>query len=441
MPTSAIARFRSRLLCLLLVLPGLAPARAADEIVVHAGRMIDVDRGIVLVDQAIVIRDGRFVRIEPYAAGTYGDARVLDWRTATVAPGFMDMHTHLLGDIQASDTESYLRATPERDALLGARHARATLRAGFTSVRDVGAYNAYTDVALRDAIRDGLVEGPRMFVAGAYVTVPGGGGEVSGLIDPARIPARMREGVARGEAQVRATVRTLLDHDVDWIKLIATGAVLTDGTRVNDVEYGEAEIRAAVEEAARDGRPVTAHAHGARGVREAIRAGVRSVEHASLIDDEGIALARRHGTWLVMDIYNGDYIDRVGREQGWSAETLQKNLDTTDAQRRGFEKAVRAGVRIAYGTDAGVYPHGDNARQFPYMVRHGMTPMQALQSATIVSAELLERADTLGSIAPGKAADLVALACDPIADIACTTRVVWVMKDGKVYPGREQGGE
>lgn len=418
-----------------------ASARAGETLVVHAGRVVDVERGIVLHDRAILVRDGRFAEIAPYVAGGYGDARVLDWSRATVAPGFMDMHTHLLGDIQASDVDAYLRATPERDALLGARHARATLRAGFTTVRDVGAYNAYTDVALRDAIRDGWVEGPRMFVAGAYVTVPGGGGEVSGRIDPARIPPRMREGVARGDAQVRGVVGRLLDGGVDWIKMIGTGAVLTDGTQVNDVEYGEAEVRAAVETAQRRGHPVTVHAHGAEGIRQAIRGGARSIEHASLIDDAGIALARRHGTWLVMDIYNGDYIDGVGRAAGWSAESLQKNLDTTGAQREGFAKAVRSGVRLAYGTDAGVYPHGENARQFPYMVRYGMTPMQALQSATIVSAELLGQEDALGSIAPGKAADLVALACDPVEDIACTADVLWVMKDGRVYPGREQGGE
>jgi imidazolonepropionase-like amidohydrolase len=212
--------------------------------------------------------------------------------------------------------------------------------------------------------------------------------------------------------------------------------VLTDGTDVNASEYSEAEVRAAVEAAGKRGHFVTGHAHGAQGVKNAIRGGARSIEHASLIDDEGIALAKRHGTYLVMDIYNGDYIDTVGRLQKWSAESLQKNLDTTEAQRQGFGKAVRAGVNIAYGTDAGVYPHGDNAKQFPYMVRYGMTPMQAIRSATIDAARLLKQEHDIGSIAAGKSADLAALACDPIEKIDCTAQVQWVMKTGESIKGK-----
>jgi imidazolonepropionase-like amidohydrolase len=347
----------------------------------------------------------------------------------------MDMHTHLAGDIQNYNVEAYLKATPEDDVLAGAANARKTLRAGFTTVRDVGSYNGFVDVSLRDAIAKGWVPGPRMFTAGAYVTVPGGGGEVSGLVDADRIPPRMREAVAQGEAEVRLKTGHVLDKGADWIKMIVTGAVLTDGTDVNQSEYSEAEVRAVVETAFARGHDVTGHAHGAQGIKNTIRGGARSVEHASLIDDEGITLAKQHGTWLVMDIYNGDYIDTVGRKQGWSAESLQKNLDTTQVQRDGFRKAVAVGVNIAYGTDAGVYPHGDNARQFPYMVRYGMTPMQALQSATIQSARLLRREKTLGSITPGKQADLVALACNPIADISCTAKPVWVMKDGIRFEG------
>ena len=427
----------SRVLASLFIILSIQAVQAED-LLIRAGTLIDVDAGQVLRDQAVLVEGGRIVSVQPYRSGLADGRRELDWTAYTVAPGFMDMHTHLVGDIQNYNVEAYLKATPEQDVLAGAANARKTLRAGFTTVRDVGSYNGFVDVALRDAIAQGWLPGPRMFTAGAYVTIPGGGGEVSGLVDAARIPPRMREGVAKDEAEVRRKTSDVLDRGADWIKMIVTGAVLTDGTDVNQSEYSEAEVRAAVETAAARGHDVTGHAHGAQGIKHTIRGGARSVEHASLIDDEGIALAKKHGTWLVMDIYNGDYIDTVGRKQGWSAESLQKNLDTTEIQRRGFRKAVATGVNIAYGTDAGVYPHGDNARQFPYMVRYGMTPMQALQSATIQSARLLRREKTLGSIAAGKQADLVALACNPIADITCTAKPVWVMKDGVRYEGAGQ---
>jgi len=230
---------------------------------------------------------------------------------------------------------------------------------------------------------------------------------------------------------VRKHVDFLLDHGVDHIKVIATGAVLADNTEPGVSEYSEEEIHVAVVEAAKRGKFVAAHAHGAEGIKRAVRAGVRSIEHGSLIDDEGIALMVQHGTWLVADIYNGDYIDSVGRREGWSAQTLRKNIETTEAQREGFRKAVKAGVHIAFGTDAGVYPHGDNARQFAYMVKYGMTPLQAIRSATIDAARLMGKEKELGSIAPGKAADLVAVACDPLQDVECLRRVQGVIKAGE----------
>lgn len=418
---------------------GAQPANVSEQrILIRAGQLIDVNKGQVLKDQAILIKAGRIVSVQPYQQGLAEDAEHLDWSAYTVSPGFMDMHTHLAGDLINVTTEAFLKASPEDDVLSGADNARKTLQAGFTTVRDVGSYNAFVDVSLRNAIAKGWIPGPRMFVAGAYVTVPGGGGEVSGLLDADKIPARMRVGVAKGEAEVVAKTNLILDQDVDWIKMIVTGAVLTDGTDVNQSEYGIAEVRAAVDTAAKRGHFVTAHAHGAQGIGYAIKGGVRSIEHASLIDDQGIALAKQNGTWLVMDIYNGDYIDTVGRTQGWSAESLQKNLDTTDIQRQGFRKALKAGVKIAYGTDAGVYPHGDNAKQFPYMVRYGMTPMQAIQSATIEAARLLDKQDELGSVAPGKAADLVAMRCNPIEKIECTADVQWVVKDGAIIEGKSQ---
>ncbi|MDZ4813379.1 MAG: amidohydrolase family protein, partial [Pseudomonadota bacterium] len=245
------------------------------------------------------------------------------------------------------------------------------------------------------------------------------------------VPAEFRRGVAATEGEVRERVNHLLDNGADFIKVIATGAVLTAGTEPGQSEYSEAQIRAAVEEAQRRGRFVTAHAYGAEGIKRAIRAGVRSIEHGSLMDDKAIAMLKKHGTWLVADIYNGDYIDRVGRRDGWSEEILRKNIETTDKQREGFRKAVKAGVKIAYGTDSGVYPHGDNARQFVYMVRYGMTPLQAIRSATIEAARLLGKETELGSITVGKAADLVAVACDPLHDIECLRQVRAVVKAGE----------
>ncbi len=415
----------------------LIHAAHAEQSIIRVGKLIDVERGIVLSNQTIVIDSGKIISVQAFDAKKYTSSKFIDWSAYTVSPGFMDMHTHLAGDIQNYNVEAYLKAKPEDDVLAGVANARKTLQAGFTTVRDVGSYNGFVDVSLRDAIAKGWVVGPRMFVAGAYVTIPGGGGEVSGLLDAARIPARMREGVAKGASEVSAKTDYILDQRVDWIKMIVTGAVLTDGTDVNASEYSEAEVRAAVDTAAKRGHFVTAHAHGAQGIKYAIRGGVRSIEHASLIDDEGIALAKQQGTYLVMDIYNGDYIDTVGRQQKWSAESLQKNLDTTDVQRQGFRKAVKLGVNLAYGTDAGVYPHGDNAKQFPYMVRYGLTPMQAIQAATINSARLLQQEKNIGSISVGKAADLTAMRCNPIEKIECTAQVQWVMKAGELIKGIE----
>ena len=420
---------RDRLLPALLLAAVALPAGAQD-LLIRAGHVLDVDTGRMLAGRDILVRDGRVASIAASAEAVGPGLRVLDWSTLTVVPGLMDMHTHLADEGPYGDPATPLRSNAARDAFIGARNARATLQAGFTTVRDVGVYRGFADVQLRDAINAGLVPGPRMFVAGTYVTVTGGGGEITGVPAGTEVPAIFRRGVADNEAEVRRRVNEILDAGADFIKLIATGAVLADGTEPGQSEYTEAEIRAAVEEAGRRGRFVAAHAHGAEGIKRAVRAGARSIEHGSLMDDEAIALMRQHGTFLVADIYNGDYIDSVGRRDGWSAEILRKNLDTTDAQREGFRKAVASGVNIAYGTDSGVYPHGDNARQFAYMVRYGMTPLQAIRAATLESARLLRKENELGSITPGKLADLVALACDPLADIACLQQVRGVVKAG-----------
>jgi imidazolonepropionase-like amidohydrolase len=406
----------------------VAPAHA-EQWIVRAGKLIDVERGRVLNDQAIRIDGDRIVGIDDFKAS--GTGRVIDWSAFTVLPGLMDLHTHLIGDIASSDIAAPLYRSAAEDALQGVANARATLRAGFTTVRDLGCYRAFTDVALRNAIDGGIVDGPRMFVAGAYITASGGGGEVTGFAADLKVPEEMRRGVANSEIEVRQRVRELIRGGATFIKVIATGAVLTAGTTPGASEYSEAEIRAAVEEAAQYGIFVTAHAHGAEGIKRAVRAGVRSIEHASYLDDEGIALMKKHGTWLVADIYNGDYIAEVGRRDHWSDEILRKNDETTQAQRDGFAKAVKAGVRIAFGTDAGVYPHGDNARQFAYMVRYGLTPMDAIRAATINAAQLLGKERDLGSLANGKFADLIAVEGDPAVDVDKLRQVRGVMKAGR----------
>jgi imidazolonepropionase-like amidohydrolase len=402
----------------------------AQSVVVHAGKLLDVESGALLTNRAVWIEGDRIVRIDEFKSSAVGKAKVVDWSRYTVLPGLMDMHTHLVGDLESADDAAPFKSSMARDVLLGVANARSTLRAGFTTVRDVGCYRAFTDVALRDAIASKIVEGPRMFVAGAYVTVTQGGGEVTGFAPDVVPPAEMRRGVANNEAEVRQRVRELLDGGADFIKIIATGAVLTAGTNPGAAEYTEAEIHAAVEQAAQYGTFVAAHAHGAEGIKRAVRAGVRSIEHGSFLDDEGIALMKARGTWLVADIYNGDYIDEVGHRDHWSEETLRKNRDTTQIQRDAFAKAVKAGVHIAFGTDSGVYPHGDNAKQFKYMVKYGLSPLDAIRAATLSSATLLGKEKELGSIATGKFADMIAVEGDPLKDVQVLTAVKAVMKGG-----------
>ncbi len=411
--------------------PPAFAAQAVGDLVIRAGHVLDVESGKMLADQDIHIANGRILSIAKHEDKPTKGVQALDWSSFSVVPGLMDMHTHLADEGQTADPAAPLHSTPARDAFIGAHNARVTLQAGFTTVRDVGVYRGFADVALRDAINAGRIPGPRMFVAGGYITITHGGGEITGFKPGTIVPEEFRRGVANSEAEVRTKVNVLLDGSADFIKVIATGAVLTAGTEPGQSEYSEAEIRAAVEEAAKRGAFVAAHAHGAEGIKRAVRAGVRSIEHGSLIDDEGIALMKEHGTWLDADIYNGDYIDSVGRKDGWSEEILRKNTDTTEAQREGFRKAVKAGVKISFGTDAGVYPYGDDARQFAYMVRYGLTPLQAIRSATIDSARLLDKDKDLGSITVGKFADLVAVACDPLKDVECLRQVRGVVKNGE----------
>jgi imidazolonepropionase-like amidohydrolase len=410
-----------------------APAPAlAKNLYIETGKLVDVHAGKVLIGQCIVITYDRINTVEPCGTTPVGAER-LDWSAYTVLPGLIDLHTHLADAGQSADLALPLKTSPAATALIGAHNARLTLEAGFTTVRDVGTYRGLTDVTLRDAINAGLVPGPRMFVAGAYITIPKGGGELNGVVPNEQLPADMRMGVSSTAEEAATKTAFLIDEGADFIKTIATGAVLAIGTEPGEPELTEAQLRAVVETAKAKGKFVTAHAHGAIGIKNAIRAGVRSIEHASLIDDEALAMAKASGTWLVMDIYNGDYIDDVGTKEKWPEEYLRKNRETTDFQRAGFAKAVKMGIKLAYGTDSGVYPHGDNAKQFAYMVRYGMTPMQAIQSATIRAAELLGEENDLGSIAPGRFADLVAVEGDPMKDVRVLENVAHVMKGGEIF--------
>lgn len=419
-------------LTLLLTAPLAAePAVSPAISYIRAGRLIDTLKGAVLSDQLIRIENGRIAAVTPYAPPPSG-AAVIDWSAFTVLPGLIDSHTHLSDTLQSNNPAEPLLHSAEDIAFMAARNARDTLNAGFTTVRDVGTFRAFGDVSLRNAIDGGLIEGPRMAVAGAYLTVPGGGGEVTGFAPDVEVPALMRAGVFSGPQQAKDKTRYLFQHGADFVKIIATGAVLAQGTEPGAPEVTVEEVRAITDEARRYGSYATAHAHGAEGIKIALNGGVRSIEHASILDDEAIALAKAKGAWLVMDIYNGDYIAEVGRKEGWPADILRKNDETTETQRTGFRKAVKAGVKIAYGTDAGVFAHGANARQFRYMVRYGMTPMQAIQSATTSAAGLMGKSADIGAITPGRHADIIAVAGDPLADISALETVAHVMKGGVV---------
>ena len=338
----------------------------SERTLIRAGRLIDVDRHEVAHDRVIVVEGDRVADVVTEAPAETSSVTI-DLSEHTVLPGLMDMHAHMVGEMETGlGYAALVMRTAAQEAMSGVRNARATVEAGFTTVRDVGTFRAFVDCALRDAIDAGDTPGPRMMCAGPFVTVSGGGGDVTGLAPDvdAVVPIDLRFGVANSVDEVRERVRRILGGGADFIKVIATGAVLTEGTTPAAPEFSEDEIRAAVEEAALYGTHVAAHAHGAEGIKRAVRAGVRSIEHGSLMDDEAIDLMASHGTYLVADIYNGDWIAEEGARGGWSADVIRKNEETTGAQREGFEKAVKAGVAIAYGTDSGVYPHAWAGRQF-----------------------------------------------------------------------------
>jgi imidazolonepropionase-like amidohydrolase len=406
--------------------------------IVRPGLLLDVVTGDMLRDRAVVIEGRRIADVIAAADVPAEGVRFVDLPRHTALPGLIDCHTHLVGEPDSGHGYAeLLTRTGAQEALSGARNARDTLLAGFTTVRDLGTFRAFVDVALRDAIDAGWVAGPRMRVAGAYLTCSGGGGDITGLAPDvdAVVPRELRIGVVDSVDDVRRAVRRVLHGGADLVKLIATGAVMTPGGEPGAPELTEEQIRAAVEEAALSGTDVAAHAHGADGIKRAVRAGVRSIEHGSLMDDEAIEMMAAAGTFLVADVYCGDYITEVGRGQGWRADVLRKNEQTTLAQREGFSKCVAAGVRIAFGTDSGIYPHGLNGRQFAYQVRSGQSTLEAIRSATIHAAELIRWDDRIGRIAAGYLADIIAVTGNPLQDISLLEHAEFVMKDGTVTLG------
>ena len=409
--------------------PGPAAQPAEPVTVVKAGRLIDVAAGRVRDDQLILVQGGRITAVgSPATIAIPPGAKVIDLSRQTVLPGLIDTHTHVTSDPTTRPYHGYGLSVPRR-ALMGARFARATLLSGVTTIRDVGA-SGYTDIALRDAIRAGDVVGPRILASGPALGITGGHCDDNMMAPEYRETA---EGVADGPWAVRQTVRRNVKYGADVIKYCGTGGVFSKGTRVGAQQYTAEEVAALVDEAHMHGRKVAVHAHGANGIKVAIRAGVDTIEHASLIDEEGLELARQHGTYLSMDVYNTEYTQTEGPKRGELEEFLRKDREVAQAQRDNFRKAVQKGIRLTMGTDTGVHRHADAPKQLAWMVQYGMTPMQAIQAATRVGAEALGIGAEVGQIAPGYSADIVAVTGDPLADIRSLGAIEFVMKEGVVY--------
>jgi len=428
-----------RILALMLATVFTSPtafAQSADKekkeiILIKAGRLVDVRAGTVLTNQAILIEGDRIKETGPaqtVSSHAPAGAQVIDLGNATVLPGLIDCHTHV-----TTQPENYyddlFRKSPIDAAVVAHVYARRTVEAGFTTIRDVGA-GEFIDVALRNAINSGAVVGPRMQVATLTVGATGGHGDISGFSPYLKFGGF--SGIADGVDEIRKLIRFEIKGGADLIKLIATAGVLTEEESVGAPQYSQEEMNAVVEEAAMWGKKVAAHAHGAEGIRRAVRAGVASIEHGSFLDDEGIKMMKERGTYLVADVYNDDYIISEYTRLGYPEKIIEKERKVGRAQRENFQRAVKAGVKIAFGTDSGVYPHGWNAKQFAHMVRWGMTPMQAIQSATVNAADLLGWSDRIGSIEQGRFADIIAVSGDPVADVAILERVSFVMKGGQV---------
>ena len=431
----------------LVVLSGLAfaqasgaggPATAVKTTYVLAGKLFDATIDSVKTDMVITIEGERIKSVAPKASVQIpSGAEVIDLSKATVLPGLIDCHTHLGSRADRYNPIYDFKDTPFSHAFAATVNARKTLEAGFTSVRDVGS-DPFLAVDLRNTINEGLIPGPRIVASGPGISITGGHGDLNNYSPQTRVmmfPEERNFQIADGVDQIRHTVRAQIKYGVDVIKILSTGGVLSRGDSPGAAHYTLEELKAAADTAHMAGRKIAAHAHGAQGIKNAILAGIDSIEHASLIDDEGIRLAKEHGTYLVMDIYNDDYLLGDAIKVGLPVENIEKERAVGKLQRENFAKAWKAGVKMAFGTDAGVYPHGDNARQFYYMVKFGMTPAQAIRAATSSAADLIGRSSDVGTVEAGKYADLIAVQADPLADVKALEHVDWVMKGGTVYKG------
>jgi len=402
-------------------------AQTPRHVVVHAGHLLDVKTGKLLADQTLVIEDGKIISSGAAAeAKIPADAVRIELPNATVLPGLIDAHTHLTMDPKFGYER--LAISVPREALTGAKNARLTLLAGFTTARNVGA-RGFTDVALRDAINAGDVPGPRLLVSGPPLSITGGHCDNNML--PSEYHA-VSDGVADGIAEVQHKVRENIKYGADLIKVCATGGVLSLGDNPQASQYTLEEMKAIVADAHRLGRKVAAHAHGAEGIRWATEAGVDSIEHGSYIDDAGIAAMKEHGTYLVPTLYLGDWMIENAGLTHLPPPLLAKAQDVIPAARKNIAHAFASGVKVVFGTDAAVYPHGLNAHEFAVMVKLGLTPLQAIQAATVNAADLLGWPGKVGSLEPGAWADIIAVDGDPVKDVTTLERVKFVMKGGEV---------
>ena len=407
---------------------------------VYCGKLLNTETGIWIKNALIKVDQdsGKVKELSNFAKVSNPLKKSsLDLSKQYCLPGLIDMHTHISEDVSGDLIEFY-SITQDEQLKIGRKNASVTLMAGFTTVRDVGVYIAWTDKMLRDEIEAKKTPGPRMKVAGYYLTIPGGGGDVAIPGYQGDVPDHIRMGVARGPEAFREKAKQVIKGGADHIKLIASGAVLAYGSLPGSPEMTPEEISAVVDEAKKTNTRVTAHAHGALSIKQAIQSGVNSIEHASLIDEQGIELAKKYSVSLTMDVFNGDYINEMGEKDGMPEEFLQKNRETTDIQRENFEKAHKAGVKIVFGTDAGVYPHGLNARQFSYMTKFGMTNIEAIQAATISAAEVLGMSQEIGRLDEGFFADIIAVSNNPLVDIRTLEDVQYVIKEGYLYKDRSK---
>jgi imidazolonepropionase-like amidohydrolase len=415
-----------------LMLSGTSTVRA-DTVIVTADRMIDVLTGRTVEHPQITITDGRITALGGAPPAASAAVRRVDLPGITLLPGLIDMHVHLTSDPRYGG----YRGLPFTDSfwtVVGVANAKRTLEAGFTTVRNVGSAN-FDDVAIKQGIEQGFIPGPRIVPATYAIGATGGHCDSTEFPPSVTVPG---PAVANGPEAIRATVRKLRKYGAEVIKFCGTGGVFSKTDSVGAQQYDLAEMKALVDEAHMLGLKVAVHAHGTNGIKDAIRAGVDTVEHASLADDEAFALAKQHGTWFSMDVYNDDYILAEGAKNGVFQESLDKERAIGLKQRQTFQAAVKAGVKMIFGTDGGVYPNGLNARQFATMVKWGMTPIQAVQAATVNAAEALGKTSDVGAIAVGRYGDLIGVAGDPLADVTLLQSVTFVMKGGDVVKsGRE----